>query len=444
MTVHSDDRRTWLTKLDRIGELSTQDHGMVFNNVGHLINVDMLREMYHRLDGSKATGIDGITKRKYGEDLEENLQQLARSIHKGQYCPKPSRIVEIPKPDGGTRPLAISCIEDKLVQMAANEILSSIYEPLFLPCSFGYRPGKSCHDALRALNQAVFKSIDGAVLEIDIRKYFNTIPHKEMEEILLNKISDKHFLRLIHKLLQARTITANGEIEENLLGCPQGSILSPILSNIYLHVVLDKWVEMIKPYLRGRIDLIRYCDDMIFVFEYMEDAKRCYQTLGKRMGRYGLAINEDKSALHPSGSGRIARMNSLGKKLPMFKFLGFLCYWGEATTKRFWRLKMRSRRDRKAAKLKGLREFLKKKNMKTSEMFRHVIAIVRGWINYHAINDNQNAVKGFIYHCQRIIFKWMNRKGGKRKISWKKFADLLKRVRFPSYQRTISIIGTSI
>lgn len=185
------------------GELSAADRGMVFNNLGHLITIGLLREIYKRLDGKKAVGIHGVTKDKYGEDLENNLNKLLLQIRKGSYRPKPARRVESPKDDGSKRPLAISCFEDKLVQHAENSILSKIYEPFFMPYSFGFRPGKSPHDALRALNRTTFENQDGAVIEIDIRQCFNSIPYKEMSELLRKKISDRRFLGLIDVLMKA-------------------------------------------------------------------------------------------------------------------------------------------------------------------------------------------------------------------------------------------------
>lgn len=173
MTVPSNDGIPWLTKLDRIGKRSARDGRCVFNNVGHLIDAAMLKELYHRLDGNKATGIDGVTKEGYGEQLDERLSELVKRLRRGTYQPKPARVTRIPKDDGGTRPLAISCIEDKLVQLAVSTILQAVYEPLFLPCSYGFRPGRSCHDALRALNRATFRNWQGAVVEVDIRKCFD-------------------------------------------------------------------------------------------------------------------------------------------------------------------------------------------------------------------------------------------------------------------------------
>ncbi|MEO5970597.1 MAG: reverse transcriptase domain-containing protein [Bdellovibrionia bacterium] len=233
-----------LTKLDRVEQRSRRDRGTVFNNLGHLISLEMLQLCHNMLDGKKAVGIDGITKEAYEKDLDNNLKNLLMKIRKGSYHPKPSRIVEIPKSDGGQRPLAISCHEDKIVQDAVKRILERIYEPNFLECSHGFRPKRGCDTALVALDEHL-KSYDcGAVLEIDLRKYFNTIPHEPLVRLLKLKITDSRFLHLIIKLLKASTLGRDGKEERNKVGSPQGSILSPIISNLYLHYGAPRKLRM--------------------------------------------------------------------------------------------------------------------------------------------------------------------------------------------------------
>jgi len=440
MTVHSNDRASWLTKLERIGELSAQNREMIFNNIGHLVNADMLKEQYQRLDGKKAVGIDKVTKADYGEQLDKNIREVIQRIRRGTYKPKPARITEIPKEDGSTRPLAISCIEDKLVQLAVSALLTKIYEPLFLPCSYGFREGQSCHDALRAVMSSVFPNMNGAIVEIDLRKYFNSIPHSVMMKFLCNKISDQRFLRLIEVLITAPIIEGKREIK-NTCGCPQGSIISPIMANIYLHHVMDEWFESIKQsHFRGRAELIRYADDMVYTFERLEEAKRFYNVLPKRLSKYGLEMHAEKSQLIIAGLGAAQRAHKQGTRLPTFNFLGFTCYWGQSR-KGFWRLKLTSRRDRFITKLKGLREFLRKNlNTKhTGQTLKTIIRVVRGWINYHNVSDNAGKVEAFRKQCMRIIFKWINRKGGRYSMSWDRFNQLLNAVGFPKAGKTISM-----
>ena len=319
MSIHSKDGNTWLAGLNRIGGISASSKDIVFNNLGHKINMVALRECFKRLDGTKAVGVDKVTKEEYGRNLEANLQSLLLRIRKGQYKPLPARIVEIPKDDGSKRPLAISCTEDKLVQMAVNEVISAIYEPLFLPCSFGFRRGKNCHDALRALNKAAYNARDGATVEIDLRSYFNTIPHKELLEFLSIKISDRRFLSLIECLIRTPTIE-NGKIEANKIGSPQGSILSPTLSNVFLHHVIDEWFAEIavSHFVKSAVE-IRYADDLVFVFENHAHAEKFYKVLPKRLNKYGLTLHAEKSQLLRSGTRCAERAFQAKQKIGTYR-----------------------------------------------------------------------------------------------------------------------------
>lgn len=439
MTVHSFDGQSWLTKLERIGEKSASDKQVVFNNLGHLLNADMLKEQFFRLNGRKAVGIDRVTKAAYGENLDENITDLIQRIRKGTYKPKPARITEIPKEDGSKRPLAISCVEDKLVQLVVSQILGKIYEPLFLPCSYGFRPGLNCHDALRTLQQSTYRNWYGAVVEIDIRKYFNTIPHKELMEILRTKISDRRFLRLIEVLITA-PVMKHRQVSENREGCPQGAILSPVLANIYLHHVIDEWFgEINRTHIRGRAEMVRYADDMVFTFEVQREAERFYKVLPKRLEKFGLKLHADKSQIIPAGRVTALRANQSGKRLPTFNFLGFTCYWGRSR-KGFWRLKFTSRKDRFATKLKGLRGFLRKNlNGDRVKTLKTAIRVIKGWVNYHGISDNQSRVSQFIRQGKRTIHKWLNRQGGKRYLSWEKLGKILKALNYPEKWKMVSM-----
>ena len=439
MTVHTAYGKQKTTKLECIGKRAIYRKDTVFNNIGYVVDLDLLRECYHELDGKKAIGIDGVTKEAYGRKLEDNLQDLLRRIRRHAYKPQASRIVEIPKEDGSTRPLAISCFEDKIVQLAVSKILTVVFEPQFLPCSYGYREGVNGHEALRALMKYSNQFSNGATLEIDLRKYFNSIPHDKLQGILAEKISDKRFLKLIEKLIRAPVMT-NGKSELNRLGCPQGSVTSPILSNIYLHYVMDHWFsEISKSHLQGKAEMVRFADDMVFVFQKSEDAERFYKVLPKRLEKYGLKLHEDKSSMLKSGSREAKAAETRGERLPTYKFLGFLCYWGKSRNGR-WRLKYKSRADRFTEKLKGLREYLRKSlNQETKSTIQRVKRIVVGWVNYHAISDNQRRVSSFIQMSKRALFRWINRKGGQRKMNWTTFEKLLKEMKYPQNFKTTSM-----
>lgn len=285
--------------------------------------------------GTNHCTIDGVTKEQYEQNLEENLGQLLMEIRRGSYHPRASRIVEIPKSDGSLRPLAISCFEDKIVQEAVRRIIEAIYEPVFLKCSHGFRSGRGCHTALIALNRDLMSWECGAVLEIDLRKYFNTIPHEPLVRWLELKITDRRFLHLIIKLLKAPTLGEAGEAVRNEVGSPQGSTLSPVLANLYLHHVMDTWFAWTnESEYGGSARMVRYADDAVFCFRTLAQAEEFRGLLVKRLGEYGISLNEAKTQALISGQGEAARYRRLGLKMPSFTFLGFLHVWGISVNRR--------------------------------------------------------------------------------------------------------------
>jgi len=442
MSVQPADGKQQKTKLERIGERAKHRKETVFNNLGHVLDLDLLRECYHKLEWKKAIGTDGVNKATYGEKLEERLQDLLARIRRSAYKPQASRLVEIPKEDGSTRPLAISCFEDKIVQQSVSKILTAVYEPLFLPCSYGYREGVNGHEALRALMKYSNQNPTGSTLEIDLRKYFNSIPHKNLMRVLSEKITDKRFLGLIEMLIRA-PVMENGVEQLNWIGCPQGSVVSPILSNIYLHYVIDRWFEEIRiSHIKGRSNMVRFADDMVFVFQHKAEAERFNRVLPKRLEKYGLTLHQEKSSLIDTGGQVAAVTAARGERLPTYKFLGFTCYWGKSRNGR-WRLKYKSRSDRFKAKLNGLRKYLKEnQHQATHQTLKQVKRVLVGWINYHAITDNQRKVSAFILQSKRMLFNWVNRKGGNRKMYWKRFGEFLKRMNYPESFKTTSMFAT--
>lgn len=408
-----------------------------------MVDLDLLRECYQLLNGNKAIGIDGVTKEVYGENLNKNLADLYARLQRYAYKPKPSRMVEIPKEDGSTRPLAITCFEDKIVQSAISKILAKIYEPLFLPCSFGYREGMKAHDALRALMKHNDKYPRGATVEIDLAKYFSTIPHANLMGILREKIADRKFLKLVEKLIRT-PVMVNGKSELNKIGVPTGSIISPVLSNIYLHHVMDSWFAKISStHLRGKADMVRFADDMVFVFQHVEDAERFYKVLPKRLEKFGLKLHADKSSIIKSGLSFAKEAERSGERLKTYKFLGFTCYWGKSRSGK-WRLKFKSRADRLIKKITSMRQYLKQNlHRKTHDVVADVKRVVVGWGNYHAISDNQRQAAMFIYWSRWALFTFVNRKGGKRKMNWKSFDALLNRLKFPEYFKITSLFQTA-
>jgi group II intron reverse transcriptase/maturase len=384
-------------------------------------------------------GIDKVTKDEYGKDLEANLENLLKMIRQGSYHPKASRIHEVAKADGSMRPLAISCFEDKIVQEAAKQIVERIFEPIFLECSHGFRPNRSCHTALIALNRHLMSWNCGAVLEIDLQKYFNTIPHEPLIRMLKLKISDDRFLHLIIKLLKAPVQKSDGSLEQNEMGSPQGSILSPVLANIYLHYVLDLWFRHInnREY-QGTGQMVRYADDAVFTFKTLAAAETFRKQLIERLSQFGIAINEAKTQAIINGPRGVRACAKEGMRMPVFSFLGFLHVWGKGWNRKekisFWRVKRRTCPVRFRKKLAAIQAYIKLHRHDKVLVVR-LKAIVIGYLNYFAINDNAKRVDQFIHQVTRMLFKWWNRRSEKRNLSWDKFAAILKKVNFPTSAR---------
>ena len=301
----------------------------------------------------------------------------------------------------------------------------------------------TCHEALKALIRSTYTFFEnGALIEIDIRKCFNRIPHDHLLIFIKQKISDLRLLKLVERLITA-PIMEDGNVEASTPGCPQGPIVSPILCNIYLHYVMDEWFAKIsKTHLKGKAELIRYADDMVFVFEHKEDAERVFRVLDKRLNKYGLEMHEAKSALLPSGRDAAKRMGFAGRRMPTFMFLGFTCYWGKAR-KGFYRLKLRSRSDRFTATLKRLKKYLKEnRNCEDDKLLLQSInRRVKGWTNYHAVSDNERKVGSFLREVQRILLKWFNRRSQRKAMKWENLQRKLTREGFPSSFKTISMFS---
>ncbi len=408
----------------------------MFNNVGHLITLDFLRTCHNELDGAKAVGVDGVKKEDYAKNLPENLKQLLMRIRRGSYHPQPSRIVEIPKTDGTMRPLAISCYEDKIVQEALRKILERIYEPIFLKCSHGFRPGRGCDTALVALNDRLKSADCGGVLEIDLRKYFNTIPHEPLTRLLRLKIKDERFLCLIIKLLKAPTQDKEGRVTRNDLGSPQGSILSPLLANLYLHYVMDIWFSWInESKLGGSAGLVRYADDAVFTFRTLAEATEFRIELAQRLNSFGISLNDAKTKALVCGPQVASQYERKGLKMPHFTFLGFLHVWGKAWNRKrgisFWRVKRRTCPMRFRKKLAELTTLIKK-SRHDKNLLERVKRIVRGYVNYFAINDNEKRVGQFLREVRRLLFKWLNRRSQRHSLTWDEFQQVLDKAKFPN------------
>ena len=409
------------TKLKRIAWLSSRDKSKVFSNLMHLFNEESLEVCFNELDRRKAVGVDGVDKEAYGKHLQENLRQLVGKLKQMSYRPGDIREVLIPKEGkaGATRPLGISNFEDKLFQRMMHKVLESIYEPLFLEDSYGFRPGRNCHDAVRALMQHCYENRVATVIDIDLANYFGKISHKMMLEMLQLRIKDKRLLRYVARLCKAGILSKeNRVIPEG--GVSQGSGCSPILANIYAHYVLDEWIkETVKPHCRGRVELFRYCDDAVICCENEHDANRILTALEKRLARYDLELNKEKTKLVPFSKHRSQRGN--------FDFLGFTFYWGKS--KAGWLLpKVKSSGKRMRLKLKKVKAWAKVVRSKYPlvDIWNRFCIKMEGHIRYYGVSFNMLGIRRFVYQAQRILFKWLNRRSQRKSFTWEKFELFIK------------------
>ncbi|HUV13251.1 MAG TPA: group II intron reverse transcriptase/maturase, partial [Acidobacteriota bacterium] len=388
--------------------------------LAYLIEVDALRRCYHRLRNKAAVGVDGVTKAEYGRDLEANLQDLHSRLKAMKYRHQPIRRVHIFKDKNRTRPIGISATEDKIVQDALRDILEAIYEQDFLDCSHGFRPGRKPHDALKALNRAVRNGGANVILEADIVSYFDSIDRQMLSEMLQERIADKSFMRLVGKCLRVGVLDGE-EFSRSDEGTVQGSVLSPILGNIYLHNALDKWFEeKVKTRLKGKATLIRYADDLLAAFELREDAERVMAVLGKRLGRFKLSLHPDKTRL--INFRRPPRSQTGGKGPDTFDFLGFTVYWRRNRQGRGWHVSWRTRKARLRRAINAAHELCRRqRHMPIPVQHQALRRRIQGHFNYFGVNDNQRSLATLSYHVRRSWHKWLNRRSQRSRLNWKRF-----------------------
>ncbi|WP_353271956.1 group II intron reverse transcriptase/maturase [Wolbachia endosymbiont (group A) of Nomada goodeniana] len=410
-------------KLNQIAVRAKQDKRLKFTSLVHLINTENLARCYKELKRNKACGVDQITVESYGENLNEKLEVLVESMKRKQYQPQPVKRVYIPKAGSKEkRGLGIPSTEDKLVQIMLKKILENIYEANFLDSSYGFRPGRNCHQAVNALDKAVMYKPINYIVEVDIKKFYDNIQHKWLMRCLRERITDPNLLWLVKRFLKAGIVEA-GNYEATKQGTPQGGIVSPVLANIYLHYVLDLWIEKkFKPRSRGYIQLIRFCDDFVVCCESKVDAEEFLELLKQRLNKFGLEVSENKTRVVKFGKREWQRAIREKRRTESFNFLGFTHYGAKS---RRGRLMMGHKTSKLnlARKLKEIKEWLKivRGSIRLKDWWQVLKAKLTGHYNYFGISGNYWCLKQFYTSVRKLAFKWINWRSQKKSMTWEQF-----------------------
>lgn len=427
------------TKLERIAKQAREIRDVGIKTLAHHIDLDWMREAHRRTRKDGALGVDGVSAERFAEQLEDNLQSLLDRAKSGRYRAPPVRRVHIPKGNGtDTRPIGIPTFEDKVLQRAVAMVIEAVYEESFHDFSYGFRPRRSAHQALETLQNAAVRVAGGWVVEVDIKKFFDTVDHSHMHEILRRRIRDRVLLRLIGKWLKA------GVLEGKFLahpheGTPQGGVISPLLANIYLHEVLDEWfVNHVRPHLKGSATLIRYADDFVVLFSVKQDAERFFEVLPKRFGKFGLALHPDKTRLVPFR--RPDRVVFDEDQPGTFDLLGFTHHWALSLRGK-WVVKRRTAKDRLSRSLRRFREWCREHRHDPLEAQQRAIERrLNGHYAYFGITSNFRSVRKFFREVTREWRKALSRRS-QQNVSWKRMMLILKRYPLPG-PRIVHSYGT--
>jgi RNA-directed DNA polymerase len=412
--------------LARIRQAARQRKEQRFTALLHHVSIDQLREAFYALKRDAAPGVDGLTWQDYETDLERRLVDLQDRVHRGgPYHPLPSRRRYIPKSDGRQRPLAVAGLEDKIVQRAMQEMLNAIYEEDFLGFSYGFRPGRSQHDALDALAAGIVGTPVNWIVDADIRSFFDTVSHEWLIRFLEHRIGDRRVLRLIQKWLKAGVLE-DGVVTASEQGTAQGAVISPLLANVYLHYVIDLWAaQWRRREATGNMIIVRYADDLVVGFEHEADARRFLDDMRRRLEKFALSLHPDKTRIIEFGRHAAADRASRGLGKPeTFNFLGFTFICAKSRRGKFL-LKRKTRRDRLRAKLKQVKDVLRRRmHQPIPEVGTWLGQVVRGYFNYHAVPSNSEALVAFRHHVLKFWQTALNRRGDRDRTTWARMMKL--------------------
>ncbi len=415
--------------LDRIREAATRDGNQRFTNLMHHLTAELLREAYEALKRNAAAGVDDVTWQEYGEGLESRIMDLHDRVQSGRYRAKPSKRVWLPKPDGRHRPIGIAALEDKIVQQGTIWVLNQIYEKDFYGFSYGFRPERSPHNALDAIWVGITQRKVNWVLDVDIKSFFDTINHAWLMEFLKRRIADPRMLRLIRKWLRAG-VSEDGEWSRTEVGTPQGSVISPLLSNIYLHYVLDQWVtEWRKNKAIGEVIIVRYADDFVMGFQYRREAERFLGEMKERFDQYGLEIHREKTRLIEFGRFAEANRTERGEGKPeTFDFLGFTHICSRTQKGNRFTIRRKTIAKRLRTKLKEVREaIIRRRHEPVPALGKWLRSVIQGHLNYFAVPGNRKAIDRFRTEINRAwLFALRRRSQKSRNLTWDRIKRLIK------------------
>ena len=430
--MHVDAKETMATKLDFISQRAVRYPMMEFDNIMHHMNGGALKAGFYGLGRNRAVGVDGVSWQEYEEQLDDNIEDVLGRMKRMGYRPKAVRRVYIPKENGDKRPLGILTMEDKMVQKAMVSIMEAIYEQDFHDCSYGFRPKRNCHQAVKAVSKLINDRPINHVIEADVKGFFDNVSHEKLMELIKIRITDKVFLRYIVRFLRSGCMEA-GMLKKTRKGTPQGGNISPMLANIFLHYVLDEWFEReVKPGLKGHSHLIRYCDDFVIVAQNKAEADRILSEVRERFREYGMELNQEKTKVMSFGYWEKENARKQQRKPNTFDFLGFTHYCSRTRKGKFkvGRKTSAKRFSRMCHKigiwLKSVRNMVKLK-----ELWRILQMKLRGHYQYYGVSDNWLSVKMFYRAVLRLVYKWINRRSQKRSFNWEQFTEYLKRYPLP-------------